>query len=131
MSITLTKGTTSIELPIDLIWSDELAWSPVEQSVAMSITGAMIIDTSARTNGRPITLSGDQNHAWMPYSIVSQLRAWADDPTTEMTLSIGSSSYTVIFRHNEKPAIDVTPVIDYSVRENSDYFYGTLKFLEV
>lgn len=131
MDITISKGATTIILPGDLTWEDELSWSPVEQTVATSITGATIIDTASRTNGRPITLVGSEEHAWIPYSIISQLLAWAADPATEMTLSIGATPYAVIFRHNDKPAIDVSPIVAYSVREGSDYFYGTLKFLEI
>ena len=131
MAITLTNTTTTLELPDDLIWSDRHSWSPVEQNVQTSITGAMLIDVGTRLSGRPITLVADEQHAWMSYSTISQLKAWADIPGRVLTLGIDGQTFDVVFRHHEKPAIDVTPVVDYNTLDTQDWFFGTLKFMEV
>lgn len=65
MTITLTKDGIALELPQDLIWSDELTWSAVAQSKERGIWGTLIVDAMARNGGRPITLTGDGNSAWI------------------------------------------------------------------
>ena len=59
MAITLQNAGTTLALPPDLIWTDELLWSPVRQSTERSITGALIVDRAVRVGGRAITLQGD------------------------------------------------------------------------
>jgi hypothetical protein len=131
MAITLSDGTTTVTLPDDILWVDRHSWTPVEQTVATSITGASIVDVATRVNGRPITLQSDEEHAWMPYSDISQLKVWGAEAGKELVLTIGATVFDVIFRHQEKPAIDVYPIIDYNAPDSQDWFYGTLKFTEV
>lgn len=52
LQITLSDGTTTIELPPDLHWRDEFSWTPVEQSTEYSLTGALIVQSGARQAGR-------------------------------------------------------------------------------
>ena len=131
MTIELTYSGTTIQLPADLIWTDRDSWSPVSQSVATSITGATIIDSATRLSQRPITLEGDDEHAWVRYSTVLQLRAWASVAGREMTLSIDGTSYSVIFRHHEPPAVNLRPIVSYAAPDTDDWFTGELKFMEI
>lgn len=131
MIVTLTYGATTITLPPDTYWSDEHTWFPVEQAVNTSITGATIMDVSVRQAQRPITLVSDERHAWLPFATLQTLKAWAELPGVQMTLNIRGFSRTVVFRHHEKPALDVVAVVDYSTPEPTDWFYGQLKFMEV
>ena len=43
---TLTDGTTTTTISDDLMWADEFAWAPVEQTVERSITGALIVSAA-------------------------------------------------------------------------------------
>ena len=131
MNITLSDGTTSITLPVDMVWADRHSWSPVEQTVNTSLTGAAIVDVGTRLTGRPLTLQSDEQHAWMPYASVSQIKEWADIAGKQISLTIGADSFQVIFRHHDKPAVDVFAVIDYDTPDAQDWFYGVLKFTEV
>lgn len=131
MTITLTADSTTVSLPDDMLWADQHGWSPVEQAVATSITGAALIDVGARQNGRGITLLSDETHAWIPYSTIAQLKAWAAVPGRQLSLSIGGNTYSVVFRHQDKPAVDVSPVVDYNAPDAADFFFGTLKFMEI
>lgn len=131
MAISLTDGTVTVNLPDDLLWSDEHSWSPVEQSVATSIAGAALIDVAVRVNGRPITLEGDEEHAWLLYSVVDQLKAWAAAPGKQLLLTLRSTTFDVVFRHQDAPAIEVTPVVDFNAPDAQDFFYGALKFMEI
>lgn len=131
MEVTLTYNGTTIILPPDLAWTDEHSWAPVEQRVATSLTGAALIDVAAYVGQRPITLTGDESHAWMPFALVQTLKTWAAIPGCQMLLNIRGVSYAVVFRHHEKPAVDLVAVVDYSTPATDDWFYGALKFMEI
>lgn len=131
MANTLSDGATTVSLPDDMLWVDQHSWSPVEQTVNTSITGASIVDVGTRINGRPITLQSDQQHAWIPYSVISQIKAWGLVAGKQLTLGIGTSTFQVIFRHHDKPAVDVFAIVDYNTPDATDWFFGVLKFTEV
>ena len=131
MAITLTYNSTALTLPSDLLWIDRDSWSPVDQAVQTSVTGATILDIGVRTNGRSITLAGDETHAWINYSTVQTLKTWAAIAGCQLTLNIHGESYSVVFRHHEKPAIDLNPIVDYSSPDSSDWFAGQLKFMSI
>ena len=67
----------ALPLPDDLLWSDEHAWSPAVASTSYLITGALLIQSATRQAGRPITLVGAPDMAWVTRAAVEQLRAWA------------------------------------------------------
>lgn len=129
--ISLTYSGTTLELPEDLLWSDELTWQPVEQTVERSITGALIVQSAARVAGRPITLAPeDDESAWMSRAVLDALRTWAAVPGREMVLNVGGVDRTVVFRHQEQ-AIDARPVVHYSEMVAGDAYLVTLRFMEV
>lgn len=131
MAITLTVSTTTLTLDPALQWADEFDWFPVEQNVERSLTGALLIDTRARTVGRPITLAGaDRQAAWLPRAAVDQLRAWADVPGQQMALVLRGVTYTVMWRHQDG-AFEATPVADYEDVVNDDWYRVTLRFMVV
>lgn len=132
MSISLSDGTTSIELHPDLFWSDEFTWLPVEQSAERSITGAYIVSSSLRTDGRPITLQpqGDDS-AWMSRLVVEQLRNWAAVPGMELELTLRGETRDVIFRHHDGPGVEASPLVHFSEMDDSDWYLTTLRFMEI
>lgn len=132
MSITLADNVTTVTLNPDLAWVDEYSWHPVEQTVERTLTGALVVSAATRTKGRPITLQPfDEASAWMPKATVDQLRNWAAAAGKTMTLTLGGTARTVMFRHEEGAAIEATPVIYYSDAASDDYFRVVLRFLEV
>lgn len=134
MSITLQYGATSLPLDPDLFWVDENQYSPVEQSVDTGLTGALIIqvDGDADRPGRPITLQPeDDKSAWMIRADLDQLNAWGAIADAVFTLTLRGVARSVMFRHQDKPAIDAKPVVHYSDVQASDFYLVTLKFMEV
>lgn len=131
MAVTITDGSTTVTLPDDILWADRHNWSPVQQTLSISITGAAIVDSGQRVNGRPITLQGDENHSWIPYADVDQLRIWADEAGKVLTLNYHGMTFDVIFRHQDAAPLDMFPVVDYSAPDAQDFFYGTVKFTEI
>ncbi|AUB81454.1 hypothetical protein [Candidatus Thiodictyon syntrophicum] len=58
MALTLASTATSLTLPGNLLWADELAWEPRQQAVTWALDGVVwVFDGPART-GRPITYRG-------------------------------------------------------------------------
>jgi len=129
--ITLTVGATTLELPEDLYWSDEFNWQPVEQSADRTITGALVVSVAARVGGRPITLQfEDKDSAWASRATVEQLGTWAAIPGQQMTLSLRGTSRTVMWRHQDAPALAAEPIVHYSDTDAADPYLITMKFLE-
>lgn len=134
MTITLTVDATTLALSDDLRWLDEAEWSPVEQAVDRSITGALIVQTAQRTasTGRPITLGPpDDAAAWMPRATLDQLLTWAAIPGQTLALSLRGALHAVMFRLHEPPAIQADPVVWFSDEGSTDWYRITLKLMKV
>ena len=131
MSTTLSDGTTTLTFSADLLWADEFAWNPVEQSVERSITGALIIQTATRSAGRPITLAADaDNVGWVSRSTLEGLQSFANATGLEMVLNYRGTSHNVLFRHQDG-AIAATPVVPYNDVDSGDFYRVTLRFMKV
>jgi hypothetical protein len=125
----------ALVLPDDLLWSDEHAWSPAVASASYLITGALLIQSATRQAGRPITLVGAPDMAWVTRATVEQLRVWAAIPignaTGRFALTFADGrSFTVAFRHAET-AIEAEPVLGIPARADTDFYHLTLRFLEI
>lgn len=135
MAITLQNGGTTLTLPEDLIWMDELAWSPISQRAERSITGALIVDRAVRVGGRTITLQGDGTSAWIDLATLRQLKAWSAQPGAQFVLTINSQAFTVFFDHGdaeETRAMAMEAVVEYSDPQDADYYCSlALRFLEI
>ena len=125
----------ALPLPDDLLWSDEHAWSPAVASTSYLITGALLIQSATRQAGRPITLMGAPDMAWVTRATVELLRAWAAIPigtaTGHFALTFADGrSFTVVYRHAEA-AIEAEPVLGIPARADTDFYRLTLRFLEI
>lgn len=135
MAITLSLAGVPLELPNDLIWMDELTWSPVSQRKGYSIDGALIVDRFVRVAGRPITLVGNERRSWVRRSVLMALQAWAglvDDPFFALVLH--GTAYQVIFDLGETgmEAVKGEPVFAFDEMEPDDpYCSVELRFITV
>jgi hypothetical protein len=126
MAITLNTVT----LPVDLIWNDEFDWSPIQQTKAYTLTGALVLESGKMLAGRPITLAGDQNSAWASRETVKALYALLDtNPTLTLTLN-DARTFSVKFNHESQP-IQARPLIDFNNLADSDFYTLTLKLITV
>jgi len=119
----------TVALPDNLYWSDEYEWSPVEQAVTPTLTGALIVEESTRLAGRPITLDG----MWVPRSTVEAVRALAAQPATPRTLTLADGrTFTVLFRHSDGQPVEAKPLWDAApdVRDAADTYTLTLRLME-
>ena len=124
-----------LTLPDDLLWADEHAWTPVVASTAYLLTGALLVQSAVRQAGRPITLVGPYDMAWVTRGDVETLYAWAASPLGETAgrfeLTFADDlTFTVAFRHADT-AIEAEPVLGFPARSDTDFFRLTLRFLEL
>lgn len=135
MQLKNLSDEVALLLPDDLLWSDEHAWSPAVAATSYLITGALLIQSATRQAGRPITLAGAPDMAWVTRATVERLRIWAAIPVGNttgrfaLTLNDGRS-FTVAFRHAET-AIESEPVLGIPARADNDFYRLTLRFLEI
>ena len=120
MAITLNL----ITLPPGLRFEDEFAWSPLAQANEYSLTGSLLVEQTTRLAGRPITLVGGQQFAWLTRSEVSALKALLDTGA-EMTLTLHDARSFTVLPAAEEP-LSVTP-FDPAAHTalTAENFYGT------
>ena len=132
MSIFLSDGTTTVELHRDLYWSDEHMWNPVAQSAQPTITGALDVQAASLKAGRPITLEPeDESSSWMHVSVIEQLRNFAAVPLKPFQLTINGVTRSVIFRHHDGLGVEAKPLIHYNDRKDEDWFFCTVRLMEI
>jgi len=124
MSISLD----AIALPVDLIWTDEFDWSPVQQSQQYTLTGALILETGVKQAGRPITLIGGRDAAWANRATVKALYAkLTATPPFVLTLN-DARTFNVTFANGGNP-VEAKPIIDFNNPDDSDVYALTLRFI--
>jgi hypothetical protein len=125
----------ALPLPDDLLWSDEHAWSPAVASVSYLLTGALLVQSATRQAGRPITLVGPSDMAWMTRAAVTTLHNWAAAPLSassgrfELTLT-DARVFTVAFRHFDT-AVEAEPVLGFPARSDTDFYRITLRLMQI
>lgn len=122
----------SIELPEDLDWTDESAWTAVQQKTTRSLTGALIVQVAPRKQGgRPITLQGAEDRAWITRATLETLCAWRDVPGLEMTLVLHGTPRTVLFNHEGGAPVEAKPITFFAGTPQANDFYRLIaRFLE-
>lgn len=101
----------AIALPPDLQWADEFSWVALGMTAKTSLTGAEIVQSGALQAGRPITLQGGTDFAWLDYATVEALRtqATAAGAVYPLTLPDGRT-FQVRYRCEDTP-VEGTPVL--------------------
>ena len=122
----------SLELPSELVWTDEYAWQRLRVEEKLSLTGVRHIFESILPtySGRPITLSG--TFSWAEKSDINTLYAWAEELDKEMSLTMHDGTvHAVRFRHIEMPVIEATLLVPDSAYPDDDTLYLLTLKLEI
>jgi len=133
MPITLSDGARTITLRDDVQWVDEFGWQPVSQSIDYTLTGAVVIEPYQLQGGRPITLAGADDRAWVTYADVQQLQSWASEAGKTLQLTLRGSTRSVVFDARSGSAIAAAPVayIDDTNLPGDWWAVTAIKLLEV
>ncbi|WP_148210414.1 hypothetical protein [Tolumonas auensis] len=120
-----TPTLDNLILPDDVVWTDELDFSPVAQTITPTLTGAIIVEENAVPAGRPITLKGIATLA-----LVKQLKTTEALINHQMPLVLSDGqTKTVIFK---RPGVSANSLIgDVSDPDINDPYEFTLNLMEV
>ncbi|PIE72294.1 MAG: hypothetical protein CSA20_08500 [Deltaproteobacteria bacterium] len=120
-----------ITLPGELVWVDELDWTPVAQAVSYTLAGSLMVESSAKLAGRPITLSRGDGDAWITRATLLLLMAMVEEPGRVMTLTLHDGrEFSVMFRQGDKP-LEAQQVAERSEPQSGHYYTCTLRLMEV
>ncbi|HHO2168289.1 TPA: hypothetical protein ACVBCY_001814 [Aeromonas hydrophila] len=120
MNVTLN----GLLLPDDLIWRDEFEWAPVEQVVTPTLSGALLVEETAKPEGRPITLVGH-----CPRATVLALKVLEAQVAQLLTLTLLDGLQREVFWR--RPGVVATPLIEMADPEAGEPYALTLNFTEV
>lgn len=127
-----------VELNSSLNWSDRFQSYQVAQTVNRTVGGKAVVFATPLQAGRKITLESTQEQGWLSLDTVESLMAMAATVGSSFLFECGDEtviggieSQNVIFRHNEPPALEITPIINRPKHEAADMFYGKIKLLTI
>jgi hypothetical protein len=122
----------TITLPDYLYWQDEI-WSPVEQSAEYNTDGSMDVQVSTKQAGRPITLVGADDRAWISRGTLLDLLAFASTPGKQMTYTHSDArTFTVMFNFDGGLPVKADPVFFIDPPEDTDWYCNlTIKLMVV
>lgn len=120
-----------VALNDNMIWADRHRWSPVAQSVRQTLGGAQIVYSSSLMGGRPITLVAVEDQGWLTLAQLQAVQEMADQSGAVYTLVIDSESYQVVFKHDDPPALEFSPLIARATPVSGDFFIGVIKLMTV
>lgn len=124
-----------VTLPQGCVWSDEFAWSDLAQSTTYTLTGSLVVEQTTRQAGRPITLIGGKDFAWLTRAQVTSLKALLDAGAS-MTLTLHDSrTFTVLPAGPDALQVSPLPIVKDSGPANPSsgawYVLESLKLIEV
>lgn len=132
--ITLSDKTgKTLQLSDHLVWVDWGTYSKIEQSQKYTIDGSLIIETTAKKAGMPITLSATPTQG-LKYRrdfepINNMMMSNIDEP---MTLKMhDQSTHSVLFSSVNGAPVEAIPLIGYANPSGDDYIGLTLRFVVV
>lgn len=126
MSAIILGGVT---LNKSMVWLERQASNKVAQSVRYTIGGRAVVFSNGIVNGHQITLQATEEYGWLTKTQVDAIMALAAVPGAVYTLTFGSEVYSVMFRHEEPPAVSMEAFVPRIGHDSGDYFFGTIKLL--
>jgi len=120
------KQLGGLLLPNSMQWVDRDSWSPVIMETARTLAGASVTWSQPLSAGRPVTLAAEDGVTWLEQSAVNTLKDMAAQAGVVFPLVWEEETFTVMFRHNEPPAILFRPIWPHF-----HLFTGTLKLMTV
>lgn len=119
----------TITLPIDLIWTDEFNWTPMQQQEGYTLTGALIIETGLKQAGRPITLESVDG-GWITRQTLADLYAKLSSATPMVLTLQDARTFNVTWRNTAQP-LEAKPVVENINFDADDYYTLVLRLLQV
>lgn len=131
MSDTIIQyDAVTIILPSDLLFENQSEFTPILQSIELSLDGIAVIEEFVKTNGLSIILSGDSNRSWIIKSTLTQLLALEAIPGKVITLTLSNSqTFTVMLDRSDGKAIEYREIFDVFPTVDDSLFWIRIKFV--
>ena len=121
----------TLTLSDNFVWVNEFDWSPVAQESERSLTGALVVNESLMSFGRPIVL-GDGENSWLTLAEVKALYALSEQMGKKMPLTLPDGrSFTVIFDRADGPPIEAQQVLPLSAPSDDHNYAVVIRLLTV
>lgn len=122
-----------VTLSSDMVWEDEFgSQQSVAQTAKRTLGGMPIVLYQQMTKGRPITLTAVAGQGWLTHSQVSAVQQLATNAGSVLTLSIGTNTFNVMFRHEDPPAFIATALDQVgALAPDTGYYLATIKLMTV
>lgn len=121
----------AVQLPAAMMWPDEFTAQSVAQSAKRTLDGSLVVVYGGLQAGRNITLESGPDTGWLTKTQVDAIKLLADIPGGVYTLTLRSTNYQVMFRHDEAPAFEATPIWPFATPQAGDYYIARLKLMTV
>lgn len=120
----------TVTLPDGLSWPDEFDTRDLAQAVRQRLDGGIVVYPRPLPAGRPITLvaPADQTITRAQGAALAALSAVLG---AVYALSLRGATFSVMFRHHDAPALDLTPLVDYADPIETDFLVGQIKLFTV
>ncbi len=119
------KKLGTLVLPDSLQWIDRYTASPVVRTVVHTLAGTPVA-FSRKVGGVPVTLAATGDSTWLDQAATDLLAGMAAEADAVYTLVWEEASFVVVFRHDEPPALSMTPVWPHH-----DQFVGTIRLSRI
>lgn len=115
-----------------MIWEDEItSSSSVAQVVKRTLAGTLLVQEQQLSGGVPITLSATDKQGWLTKVQVVAIKGLAEQAGLLIPLTIGSNTYTVVFRHTEDPAFYAEPLDQIGAQAPAGYYTAVIKLMTI
>ena len=122
----LKGSTVTVALPDDLEWIDKYQWTNTKEKAQVTLNGSLVIQSAKQSKGRPITLKGGSDYAWLDVDTVEKLQQLADSSENMTLVFSDGTQFTVRFRY-EQGYFEASPLMP-----NLDKFNNVvIRLLEV
>lgn len=124
-----------IDLPDDLMWTDELEWVALVATKEYSLTGSLVVQQAVKLSGRPISLEASElEMGWVTREVAMAVIAAASIPNRKFTLMLeyptDTRSFIVLFDNSEK-SVEAHTVKGFPEHELDAYYKVKIKLIEV
>lgn len=127
----MTIQLESVQLPKSMIWSDEHLSQSVAQSRKRTLGGKQVVLYAGVTAGISITLESGPDTAWLTKTQVEAIKALADAPGAIYALTLRGQNYQAMFRHDDPPAFEASPLFPLANPASGDYYIGRIKLVTI
>ena len=114
-----------------LVWKDRYGSQEVSQKVVRTIGGLPVFYHAKLNGGLKVTLESLDDQGWQTLATVEALMALAAVPGAQYLLDLGPVQFSVMFRHEDAPAFEATPLIPRTNQEAGDFFLVSMKLITV